>query len=115
MYEVEVTDESLTAEDDAYYLGVQVANRLVMGAATVSFPVRWIHPLLIDGDFISIVEPFVEGGKSGVRRWIAKVIRQRKTHDVRQLFESVEMVRVSTVYDNARPVQALPSRGHLFP
>lgn len=115
MYEVEVTDESLTAGEDAYHLGIQVANRVALGQATVNFSVRWIHPLLMDGDFISIVEPFVEGGRSGVRRWVAKVIRQRKTHDLRQLFESVEMVRVGTTYDTLREVKGLSSRGHVFP
>lgn len=109
-YEIEVTDSTETADADAYTLAVEAANRFAGGEATVSFSVDWIHPLMLDGDFISIVEPFIYGTKSGVKNWIGKVVRQRKTNEVTHLFESVEMVRRSITYNQQSKVSAMPSR-----
>lgn len=99
VYEVEVSDDTTTATKDAHTLAVEAANRFAMGGATVSFTVDWIHPLMTDGDFISILEPFDYGERTGHRRWIAKVIRQRGTNEKKHLFESVEMVKTALVYD----------------
>ncbi len=116
VYEIEVTDDTATATSDAYTLAVQAANRFAMGGATVSFTVKWIHPLMVDGDFISIVEPFEHGERSGTRHWVAKVIRQRKTNELTHLFESVEMVRTGITYEDTSKVGALANgRGHRFP
>jgi hypothetical protein len=101
VYEIEVSDDTTTAGKDAYTLAVEAVNRFAMGGATVSFTIEWIHPLITDGDFISILEPFIYGDVSGHRRWVAKVIRQRKTHEKRHLFESVEMVKTALVYDES--------------
>jgi hypothetical protein len=123
VYEITVDEESSTAIPDAYALAVEAATRFGMGGATVSFSVKWIHPLMEDGDFISIVEPFVYGNKSGTRYWIGKVVRQRKTNELIHLFESVEMIRQSTTYDEPTKVGRLspsvavdtPIPGALYP
>jgi hypothetical protein len=107
VYEVEVSDDTDTAGKDAHTLAVEAANRFAMGGATVSFNVDWIHPLMLDGDFITILEPFDYNGRSGHRRWAAKVVRQRKTHEKVHLFESVEMVKLSLAYDEPRRVPQL--------
>jgi hypothetical protein len=107
VYGVEVSDGTTTAGKDAHQLAVEAANRFAMGGASVSFNVDWIHPLMVDGDFISILEPFDYNGVSGHRRWVAKVIRQRKTHEKIHLFESVEMVKIALVYDKPRRVPQL--------
>ena len=108
VYEVEVSDDTSTAGQDAHQLAVEAANRFAMGGATVSFTVDWIHPLMTDGDFISILEPFDYNGVSGHRRWAAKVIRQRKTHEKVHMFESVEMVKTSLAYDKPKRLSQLP-------
>lgn len=118
VYEIEVTDESPAAGKDAYSLAGDAAARFAGGEATVGFEVRWVHPLIVDGDFIGITEPFTYGSVSGTKRWIAKVVRQRKTHDKRHLFESVEMVRSAVIYDETPRVPAMrrsPRGARLFP
>jgi hypothetical protein len=81
-YEIEVTDESATSEDDAYVLATKVASRLEHGESTAGFTTKFPHPLLVDGDFISIPEPFEEGGRRGMRYWIAEVLVATERFDL---------------------------------
>lgn len=80
-YEIPVSDDTTTGPDDAYALGTKVASRLIHGESTVTVPIKFPLPLLVDGDFLSITEPFNEGGRTGTRNWIAQVDIATERHD----------------------------------
>jgi hypothetical protein len=109
-YEIEVTDESATSEDDAYVLATKVASRLEHGESTAGFTVKFPHPLMVDGDFVSIPEPF-EGeanGRRGMRYWIAEVLVMTERHDLSCDME-VLMVRRREDETPMPTVSALPA------
>lgn len=105
-YEVPVSDESATGADDAYVLGQSIASRLIHGEATDSFTMKFPHPLMVDGDFVSIVEPFHEGGRTGTRQWIAEVDIGVEHHDKTQDLQ-LTMIRQSEDEDVPPAVAAL--------
>lgn len=104
-YEIALSDESLTGPDDLYALGVKIASRLVHGESTVTFPVKFPHPLLVDGDFLSIAEPFTDDFRSGTRYWIAQVDIATERHDLTQELQLI-MVQLREDEDTPPPVAA---------
>lgn len=106
-YEISVTDDTPTAQEDAYALAQKVAGRLIHGESTARFALQWPHPLMVDGDFVSIVEPFQEAERSGSRYWIGQVEVNTQRHDLTSEIE-VTMVRRREAEDPVVVVGALP-------
>jgi hypothetical protein len=83
-YEINVSDESDTATDDTYQMAAEAALRLRDGESTSTQSIKWIHPLLVDGDFVGWTEPFDEATRAGTRIWIAKIDTLKESSDLTQ-------------------------------
>ncbi len=92
-YEINISDESVTASADAFHLCAEAALRLQDGESTTSVDLKWPHPLLVDGDFTAWSEPgaTLEGG-TGTRRWIAKIETLNEKGDFTQTQELLMVV-----------------------
>ncbi len=106
-YEISVSDLSETSVEDAFAQAQKAASRLIHGESTATLPVAWPHPLMVDGDFISVIEPFDEGGRRGTRYWIAEVETNTERSD-KTVEIAVTMVRRREDEEALPVVSALP-------
>lgn len=106
-YEINISDESDTSNADAYHLATEAALRLRDGESTTTQTLPWIHPLLVDGDFVAWTQPFDTGTRAGTRHWIGQVNPIKETSELEQE-QSLIMVRRREEYDPVPTVLALP-------
>ncbi len=72
-YEIEITDESLDAGVSVWQLVFEAAQRLMLGQYSGGFEIKYVHPLLEDGDTVLLVEPEIENGLLVTKRWYATI------------------------------------------